>query len=162
YARDHGAGAAIAEPYTVGGAGCEALGRELLDLMDNTTNRYAPIYDFNMPATEKIETIAREIYGADGVDFDPAARTDIRRAEASGGKGLPICMAKTHLSLSDNPRLLARPSGFRVSVRRVLYHAGAGYLVALAGDINTMPGLPRDPSAVHIGVDAEGKTIGLS
>jgi len=162
YARERGAGAAIAEPYTVGGAGCEALARELLDLIDKSPSRYAPIYEFQMPATEKIETIAREIYGADGVDFDPAARTDIRRAEASGGRDLPICMAKTHLSLSDNPRLLARPSGFRISVRRVLYHAGAGYLVALAGDINTMPGLPKVPAAVHIGVDAHGHTVGLS
>jgi formate--tetrahydrofolate ligase len=162
FAREHGAGAAIAEPYTVGGAGCEELAGELLQLMENTPSRYAPIYDFNMPAIEKIETIAREIYGADGVDFDPAARLDIRRAEASGGKDLPICMAKTHLSLSDNPRLLSRPTGFRVNVRRVLYHAGAGYLVALAGDINTMPGLPRIPAAVHIGVDAEGRAVGLS
>jgi formate--tetrahydrofolate ligase len=162
FAREQGAAAAIAEPYTEGGAGCEMLGRELLDLMERTPSNYAPIYDFTMPAVEKIETIARKIYGADGVDIEPAARTDIRRAEASGGKDLPICMAKTHLSLSDNPRLLARPSGFRVSVRRVLYHAGAGYLVALAGDINTMPGLPKTPAAVHIGVDAEGNTIGLT
>jgi formate--tetrahydrofolate ligase len=162
FAREHGAVATIAEPYTAGGAGCENLARELLNLMDKTPSQYAPIYDFNMSATQKIETIAREIYGADGVDFDPAARTDIRRAEASGGKDLPICMAKTHLSLSDNPRLLARPSGFRVNVRRVLYHAGAGYLVVLAGDINTMPGLPKTPAAVHIGVDGEGNTVGLS
>jgi formate--tetrahydrofolate ligase len=162
FARDSGASAAVAEPYTVGGAGCETLGRELLDLMDKTPSRYAPIYDFSMPAIQKIEIIAREIYGADGVDIDPAARSDIRRAEASGGRDLPICMAKTHLSLSDNPRLLARPAGFRVSVRRVLYHAGAGYLVALAGDINTMPGLPKIPAAVHIGVDAKGRTLGLS
>jgi formate--tetrahydrofolate ligase len=162
FARDQGAAATIAEPYTAGGAGCETLARDLLDLMDKTPSQYAPIYNFDMPATQKMETIAREIYGADGVDFDPAARTDIRRAEASGGKDLPICMAKTHLSLSDNPRLLARPSGFRVNVRRVLYHAGAGYLVVLAGDINTMPGLPKTPAAVHISVDAQGNTVGLS
>jgi formate--tetrahydrofolate ligase len=162
FARERGAAAAIAEPFTRGGAGCEKLAHELLALIERETSKYQPIYDFEAPASVKIETIAREIYGADGVDFDPAARTDIRRAEASGGRNLPICMAKTHLSLSDNPRLLARPSGFRVNVRRVLYHAGAGYLVVLAGDINTMPGLPKVPAAVHIGVDAEGNTVGLS
>jgi formate--tetrahydrofolate ligase len=162
YAREGGAAAAIAGPYTEGGPGCENLASELLALMEREPSRYAPIYDLNQPALEKIEIIAREIYGADGIDVDPAARADLRRAEASGGVNLPICMAKTHLSLSDNPRLLSRPSGFRVNVRRILYHAGAGYLVVLAGDINTMPGLPKVPAAIHIGVDAQGNTVGLS
>jgi formate--tetrahydrofolate ligase len=162
YARQEGAAAAIADPYTKGGEGCETLAQELLALMEREPCHYKPIYDLEMPALQKIETIAREIYGAEGIDVDPAARTDLRRAEASGGRNLPICMAKTHLSLSDNPRLLARPIGFRVNVRRILYHAGAGYLVVLAGDINTMPGLPKVPAAVHISVDAEGNTVGLS
>jgi formate--tetrahydrofolate ligase len=162
YARQQGAAATIADPYTKGGEGCEGLARDLLDLMEREPSHYKPIYDLEMPALQKIEIIAREIYGADGITVDPQARTDLRRAEASGGVNLPICMAKTHLSLSDNPRLLARPSGFRVDVRRILYHAGAGYLVVLAGDINTMPGLPRVPAAVHISVDAQGNTVGLA
>jgi formate--tetrahydrofolate ligase len=162
YARARGAAATIADPYAKGGEGCEALARDLLDLMEREPSHYKPIYDLEMPALQKIEIIAREIYGADGIDVEPQARTDLRRAEASGGVNLPICMAKTHLSLSDNPRLLAWPTGFRVNVRRILYHAGAGYLVVLAGDINIMPGLPRVPAAVHISVDAEGNTVGLS
>lgn len=162
YARQCGAAAAVANPYGEGGAGCEAIAHELVDLMEREPSQYKPIYDLEAPALQKIETIAREIYGADGIVVDPAARTDLRRAEASGAKDLPICMAKTHLSLSDNPRLLARPTGFRVNVRRILYHAGAGYLVVLAGDINTMPGLPKVPAAVHISVDAQGNTLGLS
>jgi len=162
YARTCGAAAEIANPFGAGGEGCETLARAVVEFMDREPSHYAPIYALEMPALEKIETIARRIYGADGIVVDPAARLDLRRAEASGGTNLPICMAKTHLSLSDNPRLLARPSGFRVNVRRILYHAGAGYLVVLAGDINTMPGLPKIPAAVHIGVDAQGNTIGLS
>ena len=162
YARGQGAAAAIADPYNQGGAGCEQLARDLLDLMQREPSRYAPIYDLSLPALAKIETIAREVYGADGIEVDASARADLRRAEADGAGGLPICMAKTHLSLSDNPRRLGRPSGFRLRVRRVLYHAGAGYLVVLAGDINTMPGLPKTPAALHIGIDVEGRTVGLS
>ncbi len=162
FARGQGAAATIADPYTKGGAGCETLARDLIELMEREPSHYKPLYDLEMPTLQKIELIAREIYGADGIEVDPQARVDLRRAEASGGINLPICMAKTHLSLSDNQRLLARPSGFRVNVRRILYHAGAGYLVVLAGDINTMPGLPKVPAAVHIGVDAQGNTVGLS
>lgn len=162
YARAQGAEAAVADPYNEGGAGCEALARSLLDLMEREPSRYAPLYDLDLPALEKIERIARDVYGAEGIDVDASARADLRRAEADGALGLPICMAKTHLSLSDNPRRLGRPSGFRVHIRRVLYHAGAGYLVVLAGDINTMPGLPKAPAALHIGVNAEGQTVGLT
>ena len=116
---EHGAGAAIAEPYTVGGAGCERLAKEVLELMDSTPSRYAPIYDFNMPATEKIETIAREIYGADGVDFDPAARLDIRRAESGGGKDLPDLHGKNAPFAQRQSTASGGPTGFRVNVRRV-------------------------------------------
>ncbi|MGI8550023.1 MAG: formate--tetrahydrofolate ligase [Dehalococcoidia bacterium] len=162
YAHAQGAAAAVANPYNEGGAGCEGLAHELLGLMEREESRYQPLYDLKLSPLEKIETIAREVYGADGIEVDAAARADIRRAEADGAAALPICMAKTHLSISDNPRRLGRPSGFRVHVRRVLYHAGAGYLVVLAGDINTMPGLPKVPSALHIGLDAEGRTVGLT
>jgi formate--tetrahydrofolate ligase len=162
YARGQGAAATIADPYNHGGAGCEQLAWDLLALMQQEPSRYAPIYDLSLQPLAKIETVAREVYGADGIEVDASARADLRRAEADGASGLPICMAKTHLSVSDNPRRLGRPSGFRLHVRRVLYHAGAGYLVVLAGDINTMPGLPKTPAALHIGLDAEGRTIGLS
>ena len=162
FAAAHGVSAAVADPFHAGGSGCEQLGRMVMSVVEQEQNHYAPIYDADLPALEKIQTIACEIYGAAGIEVDAAARADLRRAEAAGAAKLPICMAKTHLSLSDNARRLGRPRDFQVRVRRILYHAGAGYLVVLAGDINTMPGLPKAPAALHIGVDAEGRTVGLS
>ena len=119
------------------------------------------LYDINEPVNTKIETIAREMYGADGVEYSTTARRNIAAIEKSGLGNLPICMAKTQYSLSDNPALLGRPEKFHITVREVIPSAGAGFLVALTGDIMTMPGLPKKPAAANIGVDKDGKIFGL-
>ena len=113
------------------------------------------------PIREKIETIAREIYGADGVALTAQAEKQLREIEALGQSNLPVCMAKTQYSLSDNPALLGRPSGFIITVKQLSLSAGAGFIVALTGDIMTMPGLPKTPAANQIDVDADGNISGL-
>ncbi len=161
--REWGVEYALSEVFAKGGAGGEALARKVVEVIDRTagTTHFAPIYPDDMPLKEKIETVAREIYGADGVDFSPAALKGIAAAEELGAGRYPVCIAKTQYSLSDNPALLGRPSGFRLSVREVQLSAGAGFLVALAGSIMTMPGLPKVPAANAIDVDESGKITGL-
>ncbi len=110
---------------------------------------------------EKIETVCREIYGADGVDFSAQAMKSLRGIEELGGDRLPVCIAKTQYSLSDNPKLLGRPTGFRITVRDLKLNNGAGFVVAYAGDILTMPGLPKHPAAENIDVDDSGNITGL-
>ena len=114
-----------------------------------------------MPLSEKIETIAKVIYGADGVDFAPAAKKSLAEIEALGAGEMPVCIAKTQYSLSDDAALLGRPKGFRITVREVRLSNGAGFVVALAGNIMTMPGLPKVPAAERIGIDEEQKITGL-
>jgi formate--tetrahydrofolate ligase len=114
-----------------------------------------------MPLKEKIETVAREIYGADGVDYAPAALKSLEKLEELGMGNCPVCMAKTQYSLSDDPKKLGRPSGYRISVREVYPSAGAGFVVAVLGSIMTMPGLPKEPAAYRIDVDSEGNITGL-
>ena len=161
--REWGVEYALSEVFAKGGAGGEALARKVVEVIDRTagTTHFAPIYPDDMSLKEKIETVAREIYGADGVDFSPAALKGIAAAEELGAGRYPVCIAKTQYSLSDNPALLGRPSGFRLSVREVRLSAGAGFLVALAGSIMTMPGLPKVPAANAIDVDESGKITGL-
>ena len=113
------------------------------------------------PIATKIEKIATVVYGADGIELSPAARESIRRYEEQGLAHLPICMAKTHLSLSHDPELLNAPTGFTVPVRAVRAYTGAGWLVALCGDMQTMPGYGRTPAAHNVDIDDEGKTVGL-
>jgi len=110
---------------------------------------------------EKIEAIATRLYGADGVDVAPAAERAIARWSEFGYGGLPVCMAKTHLSLSHDPKLLGRPRGFRLPVREVRLSAGAGFLYVLCGDMMTMPGLPSEPNAWRIDIDDDGNVLGL-
>ncbi len=110
---------------------------------------------------EKIETVCREIYGADGVDYTGKAKKSLKRIVAVGGDNLPVCIAKTQYSLSDNPHLLGRPSGFRVTIRDLKLSGGAGFVVAYAGDILTMPGLPKHPAAENINVNDAGEITGL-
>ena len=120
------------------------------------------LYDETRPIKEKIATIAREIYGADGVNYSKAAEKTIRELTALGFDRTPICMAKTQYSLSDDASLLGRPSGFTITVREVRISAGAGFLVCLTGEIMTMPGLPKQPAAEKMDIDNNGKIIGLS
>ncbi|MCK4258558.1 MAG: formate--tetrahydrofolate ligase [Halanaerobiales bacterium] len=152
---------ALSEVWAKGGEGGIELAEKVLEIMESTPSNFEPIYDANLPIKEKIEIIAKEIYGADGVNFTKACEKQIKTLTEQGFDKTPICMAKTQNSISDDPTLLGRPSGFTVTVREINVSAGAGFLVALAGDIMTMPGLPKRPAALNIDIDKEGKITGL-
>jgi formyltetrahydrofolate synthetase len=153
-------GAWRSEVYARGGEGAEELAAAVLKAVEGP-RQFAYLYDLQRPVPEKIETIATRMYGADGVDYLPAAERAIARYTELGYAGLPVCMAKTQLSLSHDPKLLGRPRGFRVPVRDVRLAAGAGFLYALCGDILTMPGLPSEPNAWRIDLDEHGDVHGL-
>ena len=153
--------AVVAEVFGQGGAGGEALARALDGLLGREPTRFKPLYDWSLPPRAKIETIATRMYGAERVVYSKRAETQLAQAEALGYGGLPICMAKTQRSLSDDPTLLGRPRAFTVTVGEVRISAGAGFLVPITGDIMTMPGLPRTPTAERIDVDADGRIRGL-
>ncbi len=159
--RSWGARAALSEVWARGGEGGEAVAREVLAVLDERKAAFKPLYDTNQPIKAKIETIAREIYGADGVDFLPGASKSIEQIEAIGYGDTPVCMAKTQYSFSDDPTKLGRPTGFRLTVKDVYVSAGAGFVVALAGDIMTMPGLSKAPAAESIRVLPDGTIEGL-
>ncbi len=144
-----------------GGKGCLDLADEVWSVIERGESEFKPLYPLDLGLVEKIETIARRIYGADGVDFDPAAVRSIERLEAAGLGSVPVCIAKTQYSLSDDPKRLGRPTGFRLTVKDVTPSAGAGFVVALTGDIMTMPGLGAVPAATRMGVDSEGNAVGL-
>jgi formate--tetrahydrofolate ligase len=156
-----GVEAVVADVFAGGGAGGEALAGRLDALLRREPSSFRPLYDWAAPVKAKIETIATRMYGAERVVYTKRADTQIAQAEALGYAGLPICMAKTQRSLSDDPTLLGRPRDFAVTVGEVRISAGAGFLVPLTGDIMTMPGLPRSPNAERIDVDAEGRITGL-
>ena len=160
-AKGWGVRAALSDVWASGGAGGEAVGREVIAALDEGTSSFKPLYDTALPIKQKIETIAREIYGAAGVDYQPAAERNIAQCEAMGLGGTPVCMAKTQYSFSDDPAKLGRPSGFRLTIRDVYASAGAGFVVALAGEIMTMPGLSKTPAAEAIRVHADGRIEGL-
>lgn len=151
---------ALSEVWAEGGAGGEELAKEVLRLVEEESY-LEYVYTLDMPIVEKIEAIATKIYGARGVDFTSVALREIEKLEKLGFDKLPICMAKTQYSLSDDPNLLGRPENFNITVRQIKVSAGAGFIVALTGDIMTMPGLPRIPSAEKINVDEEGIITGL-
>ncbi|MFN2317042.1 MAG: formate--tetrahydrofolate ligase [Gemmatimonadales bacterium] len=161
HAAKWGVRAAMSDVWGKGGEGGEAVAKELLAVLDEGKGAYQPIYDAKRPIKEKIETIAKEIYGADGVDYSAAAERAIKQCEAMGLGETPVCMAKTQYSFSDDPTKLGRPSGFRLTVRDVYASAGAGFVVALAGEIMTMPGLSKTPAAESIRVLADGTIEGL-
>jgi formate--tetrahydrofolate ligase len=143
------------------GAGGVEAARAIIEVMDDINPRFTPLYPAEMTVKEKIEKIATEIYGADGVDFTENAQMDLLRITHHNFDALPVCIAKTPLSLSDNPRLQGRPKGFRVTVRGLRVSAGAGFVVAYMGNVMTMPGLPKEPAAGDIDIDSEGAIIGL-
>lgn len=161
FCREHGCDFALSQVWEKGGQGGIALAERVLDTLANKESRFAPIYGDDKSLKDKIETVAREIYGADGVTYSPAAEKELKRIEELGMKEFPVCMAKTQYSLSDDQTKLGRPSGFTVNVREVYVSAGAGFVVAVTGAIMTMPGLPKVPAANNIDVDAEGKITGL-
>jgi formate--tetrahydrofolate ligase len=161
-ARDSGAFDAVeSHVHAEGGAGGAELARALDRAMVEFPSEYRPLYALDVPIKEKIETIAREVYGAETITFLPAANRQIRRFTSMGYSDLPVCMAKTHLSLSSNPSLKARPTGFEVTVREVRLSAGAGFVYPLLGEIRTMPGLGPDPAGTAIETDDQGRIYGL-
>ena len=152
---------ALSQVWEKGGQGGIALAEKVLHTLETKESHFQVLYDEALPIREKIEVIAREIYGADSVSYVGNAARQIARLEELGFGNLPICMAKTQYSLSDDQTLLGRPRGFAVTVREVYVSAGAGFIVALTGAVMTMPGLPKQPAAYNIDVDASGKITGL-
>jgi formate--tetrahydrofolate ligase len=161
FCRERGCEFALSEVWEKGGEGGVALAESVIKTLEEKESNYKPIYDVNLPIKEKIETIAREIYGADGVTYSAAANREIARMEKLGLDKMPICMAKTQYSLSDDQNKLGRPTGFTINVRDLYPSAGAGFLVALTGNIMTMPGLPKVPAANNIDVVEGNKITGL-
>lgn len=152
---------ALSEVWAKGGEGGEALAQKVLDTLNNKESHYHPIYPDEMSLKDKVHTVATEIYGADGVSYAPAAARAMARIEEMGFGSLPVCMAKTQYSLSDDQTKLGRPNGFTINVRDVYVSAGAGFVVVLTGAIMTMPGLPKKPAADSIDVNDEGVITGL-
>ncbi|MGN0408494.1 MAG: formate--tetrahydrofolate ligase [Bacteroides sp.] len=153
---------ALSKVWAEGGEGGRELAQKVLFTLENKQSAFKPIYSDDMSLKDKMETVAKEIYGADGVTYSPAAEKEIQRLTELGFGNLPVCMAKTQYSLSDNPKLLGRPENFKVNVRDVYVNAGAGFVVALLGTVLTMPGLPKVPAAEKIDYDInEGRITGL-
>lgn len=159
--KEHGAEAVISEVWAKGGDGAIDLAKKLVEVIESQKSNFKVLYDVNDSIKEKIEKIAKEVYGADGVDFTKACEKQIANIEKLGMDKMPICMAKTQYSLSDDPSLIARPKGFRITVRDIRISNGAGFLVALTGDIMTMPGLPKVPAANNIDILPSGEIVGL-
>ena len=153
-------GAAVCDGFARGGAGAAELAEAVVAAADEPS-AFRPVYELDMPIAAKIEAIATRVYGADGVDFLPAAKRKLREFAEVGYDRLPICMAKTHLSLSDDPKKLNAPTGFRITVRDLRAYTGAGWLLALCGDLQTMPGLGARAAAFSIDIDSDGRTVGL-
>ena len=153
-------GVAVARHWAQGGAGAAELAEMIVSACE-MPNDFRLLYPDDMSIKDKIETIATEIYRADGVDYAPIASRKIRQFEDQGLRQLPICMAKTHLSLSDNPKLKGAPDGFRITITDIRASAGAGFIYPLCGDVRTMPGLGRSPAAMNVDIDEDGKVVGL-
>ncbi|RHV52255.1 formate--tetrahydrofolate ligase [Lachnospiraceae bacterium OM04-12BH] len=152
---------ALSEVWEKGGEGGIPLAEKVLDTLENKESDFHVLYENELSLKEKIETVAREIYGADGVNYTSAASKQLKKLEELGFGKLPVCMAKTQYSLSDDPTLLGRPEGFSISVREAYVSAGAGFVVVLTGAVMTMPGLPKSPAAFNIDVNEEGVITGL-
>ena len=152
---------ALSEVWAKGGAGGEELAREVISTLENKESHYAPIYPDEMSLEDKIHTVATKIYGADDVTYTATAKKQLAKITEMGFGNLPVCMAKTQYSLSDDPKKLGRPQNFDITVREAYVSAGAGFVVALTGSIVTMPGLPKRPAAFDIDVDESGKIVGL-
>ena len=158
--RELGVNVALSEVWAKGGEGGVALAEEVVRLCEEP-NDFSFSYDVNDSIEEKLNDIAKKIYHAEGVDFTPGAKKQMKELTELGFGATPICVAKTQYSFSDNPKLLGAPSGFRITIRNLKISAGAGFIVALTGDIMTMPGLPKVPAAEKIDVDSTGRISGL-
>ncbi len=158
---EHGVPVALCDVWANGGAGGEELAQMVLAELEKEEDNYTPLYELELPVAEKIEKIAKEIYGADGVTFSASAKKMLKTLEDFGYNNLPVCMSKTQKSISDNAHLLGRPTGFTVNINELRLSAGAGFVVAMAGNIIDMPGLPKKPAAELIDIDENGKITGL-
>lgn len=161
FCKERGCEFALSEVWEKGGEGGIALANKVLETLENKESNFKLLYDDDMTLKEKIETVAKEIYGADGVTYSAAAERELKRITDLGMSSFPVCMAKTQYSLSDDAKKLGRPSGFTINVREVYVSAGAGFVVAINGSIMTMPGLPKKPAAYQIDVDDDGVITGL-
>ena len=161
FCHERGCEFALSEVWEKGGEGGIALANKVLETLETKESHFKPLYDDSLTLKEKIETVAKEIYGADGVTYSAAAERELKRITDLGMGNLPVCMAKTQYSLSDDPKKLGRPSGFTINVREVYASAGAGFVVAINGSIMTMPGLPKKPAAFDINVNDDGVITGL-
>jgi formate--tetrahydrofolate ligase len=162
YAARLGARVVLCEVFAKGGQGGESLAKEVLAMLKEKTGAYKPLYDAELPIKEKIDTIVKKVYGGDGADYSPAADRAIQYLTSIGLGNTPVCIAKTQYSLTDDATRLGRPSGFRIAINEVYGSAGAGFVVAKAGDIMTMPGLPKVPAAEGMSINARGDIVGLS
>ncbi len=153
--------AVVADVWGRGGAGAEDLAKAVVEIVEKDEGQFTPLYDWNLPVEEKIEAVATKIYGATGVEYSSKARLNLKRIARLGLEGLPVCIAKTQKSLSDNPKLIGRPEGFTITVREIEIAAGAGFLVPITGDMMRMPGLPAVPAAEGIDIDKDGNISGL-
>lgn len=160
-AESAGARVAVSTHFSDGGAGAAELAEAVKEAAEEPSD-FRPLYDLDMPLAQKIETVATKVYGADGVDFAPQAAKDLAAYERAGFGSLPVCIAKTHLSISSDPALLGAPTGWRMPVREVRASVGAGFIYPIAGTMRTMPGLGRTPAAHRIDLDEDGQIVGLS
>lgn len=160
WCEEHGHPMSLSQVWAKGGEGALDLAQKVVDLCEKP-NTYAPLYDFHASIEDKINTIAQKVYGADGVDFTDEAKEQIETFNKLGWNELPICMAKTQMSLTDDAKVMGRPTGFRITVRELRPSLGAGFIVALTGKVLTMPGLPKHPSALDMDIDENGKITGL-
>lgn len=160
WCEENGIRAALTDVWGHGGAGGEQLAKQVLELLEEP-NDFAPLYNVEQPVIDKITTIVQKVYGGKGIVLTDKARKDLLQIEQNGWGILPICMAKTQYSFSDDPKKLGRPDDFVITIREIIPKLGAGFLVCLTGDIMTMPGLPKIPAALNMDIDSEGNAVGL-
>jgi formate--tetrahydrofolate ligase len=157
-----GVEAVLSEGWAKGGEGSKNLAKAVVDIVENKATQFQPLYNWDSPLREKIEIIAREIYGADGVDYDKKAKLNLKRIERLGFDDFAVCMAKTQKSFSDISSLIGRPTGFRITVREIAIASGAGFVIPILGKMMRMPGLPSVPASTKMTIDKDGKISGLS
>jgi formate--tetrahydrofolate ligase len=161
FAKNNNARVALADVWAKGGKGALELALQVVDIVDSGKSNFKPLYDWKLGVKEKIETIATKIYGAKDVDYTSLAQQNLRTIAALGLEGLPVCMAKTQKSLSDDPKLIGRPRDFTITIREIEIAAGAGFIIPITGDMMRMPGLPAHPASENISIDNEGNISGL-
>jgi formate--tetrahydrofolate ligase len=161
FCRERNCDFALSEVWEHGGEGGIELAKAVLNTLETKESHYHPLYDLSLSIEDKIKTIATEIYGAADVSYSPAALRELKNISEMGFNDIPMCVAKTQYSLSDDPKKLGKPEGFTLNIREAYVSAGAGFIVVITGNIMTMPGLPKRPAAVDIDVDNDGNIIGL-